>query len=119
LAFFRDGPWPTGQELKLKKSPMFCICLRLGRIWPPERLQLHDPVMVIGKGKSKLPSAQLGHYRRAPDRFTYAGKGMANTNNQQFCQGLPGTTSFSAANIGSSIQVTQSSGLSQRLQLAG
>lgn len=75
--------------------------------------------MVIGKDKSKLPSAQLGHYRRAPDRFTYAGKGMANTNHQQFCQNLPGTTSFSAANIGSSIQVTQGSGVSQRLQLFG
>jgi hypothetical protein len=74
---------------------------------------------LLAKGKSKLPSAQLGHYRRAPDRFTYAGKGMANTNHQQFCQGLPGTTSLSAANIGSSIQVTQSSGVSQRLQLFG
>ncbi len=44
---------------------------------------------------------------------------MANTNHQQFCQGLPGATAYSAANIGSSIQATQSSGLSQRLQLAG
>jgi hypothetical protein len=91
----------------------------LGRIWPPERLQLHDPVMVIGKGKSKLPSAQIGHYRRASDRFTYAGKGMATTHHQQFCQGLPGTTSFSPADIGSSDQVAQSSGISQRLQFFG
>lgn len=44
---------------------------------------------------------------------------MANTNHQQFCQGLPGTTSFSPADIGSSIRVAQSSGVSQRLQLSG
>ena len=58
---------------------MFCICPQLGRIWPPERLQLHDPIMIIGYGKSQLPSAQIDCYRIA-DRFAYAGKVIAITN---------------------------------------
>ena len=35
--------------------------------------------MIIGYGKSQLPSAQIDRYRIA-DRFTYAGKVMATTN---------------------------------------